>query len=336
MKVLAPAKLILSGEHAVVYGKPALAMAINRYATVTVTRECLPRVLFDLSNLAYCHYLSFNGLSRLKKRIKSKYHRFIQGELGIRDVLQKPFELIQFTLSLLTETLRISLSNGIKLQVQSDIPIGCGMGSSAAIILSVIHAISMHLRIRLSPEKLIHLALQAENIQHGHSSGLDLRVVLQGGTLYMRDQMIEARQAPAMPLYLVNTGVPLSTTGQCVERVAPYFQSQCLGDAFASITNRMDAALQTNSYLDFQEAIRENHRLLVRLGVVPERVQQFISQIETQAGAAKICGAGTIAGEQAGIVLVVTDNALTLQRLCAHFAYSLLPIVCESRGLRAI
>jgi mevalonate kinase len=336
MKVLAPAKLILSGEHAVVYGKPALAMAINRYATVTVTHESLPRILFDLSNLAYCHYLSFGGLRRLKKRIKTKYHRFIQGDLSIRDVLKKPFELIQFTLSLLTESLQISLSDGLKLEVQSDIPIGCGMGSSAAIILSILYALSMYLRIKLSPEKLIQLALQAENIQHGYSSGLDLRTVLQGGVLYVRDQVIEIRQAPKIPLYLVNTGIPLSTTGQCVEWVAPYFRFSYLGDEFAHITNSMDAALQTNSYPHFKQAIQANHRLLVRLGVVPVRVQQFITQVEIQAGAAKICGAGTIAGEQAGAVLVVTENKLALQHLCANFAYSYLPIMCEPRGLRAI
>ncbi len=336
MKVLAPAKLILSGEHAVVYGRPALAMAISQYVTVTVTHESLPHILFDLSNLAYYRYLSFDGLRRLKKRIKSKYHRFIQGDLGIRDVLKKPFELVQFTLSLLMEVLQLSLSDGIKVEVRSDIPIGCGMGSSAAIILSIIVAISMHLRIKLSTEKLLRLALQAENIQHGRSSGLDLRTVLQGGVAYMCNHVVETRRATTMPLYLVNTGVPLSTTGQCVERVAPHFRSQYLGDEFSSVTNRMDAALQTHSYLQFQETIRANHRLLVRLGVVPERVQTFVAQIEAQAGAAKICGAGTITGEQAGAVLVVTKNKPALQCLCAQFSYACTPIDCEPRGLRAI
>ena len=52
MKVLAPGKLILSGEHAVVYGKPALAMAVNRYVTVTASPQLLPFISFDLSDLA--------------------------------------------------------------------------------------------------------------------------------------------------------------------------------------------------------------------------------------------------------------------------------------------
>src|SRR5882724_9751340 len=100
MKIFAPGKLILSGEHAVVYGRPALAMAVNRYATATVTRELLPQISFHLSDLAHRSRLSFGGLQQLKERIKRKYHRFIRGEYSIRQVLHKPFELAQFALGI--------------------------------------------------------------------------------------------------------------------------------------------------------------------------------------------------------------------------------------------
>src|SRR5260221_7671008 len=83
--------------------------------------------------------------------------------------------------------------------VQSDIPIGCGMGSSSATILSVMHAVSTYLKIQISPETLYQLALEAENMQHGHSSGFDLRVAQLGGCIYMHNQQIETRAAPAMP-----------------------------------------------------------------------------------------------------------------------------------------
>ncbi len=64
--------------------------------------------------------------------------------------------------------------------MQSDLPIGCGMGSSAATILSVIYAIATHLHLPISQEKLFQLALEAENMQHGRSSGLDLKIVYAG------------------------------------------------------------------------------------------------------------------------------------------------------------
>ena len=335
MKVYAPGKLILSGEHAVVYGKPALAMAVNRYVTATVTREILPQILFDLSDLAHRGHLSFTGLRQLKDRIKHKYRRFINGEFSIRDVLQKPFELAQFALGVFVESHNLSLPHGVKIQVQSDIPIGCGMGSSAATILSVMHAVSHYLQAPLSQEALFQLALEAERMQHGHSSGLDLRVGLYGGCLYVHEQKIEKRAAPLFPMYLVNTGTPQTTTGQCVEKVSVHFKSNQLGDEFAAVTNHMDAALQNASLSNLRESIRHNHRLLVDIGVVPQKVQQFIAQVESLDGSAKICGAGTVSGDQAGAVLISIDDKQAITPLCAQYGYKVIPISCELRGVHA-
>ena len=132
MKIHAPGKLILSGEHSVVYGKPALAMAVNRYVTATATPQLLPLVSFDLSDLAYEHGLTLTALNRLKSRIKQKYQRFITGDFKIRDVLHKPVELAQFAFTLFLETLNRILTQGIKISVQSDLPMRFGTASSAA------------------------------------------------------------------------------------------------------------------------------------------------------------------------------------------------------------
>lgn len=335
IKVLAPGKIILSGEHAVVYGQPALAMAINRYVAATVTRETLPQILFDLSDLAHHSRLSFQGLRHLKERVKRKYHRFIHGDFSIREVLQKPFELAQFALGILAESQNLSMPHGVKIHLQSDIPIGCGMGSSAATILSVLQATSHYLQIPLSQETLFKLALEAENMQHGRSSGLDLRVALEGGCLYTKGEKIEKRSVPNMPLYLINTGLPITTTGQCVEKVAPLFKSNQLQEEFAAVTISMDKALKEQAWDNMRAAIRENHRLLVEIGVVPEKICQFVSTIESMGGAAKICGAGTIAGDQAGALLVATEDEHVVKALCTPFNYQIIPISGEKRGVHA-
>lgn len=335
VKINAPGKLILSGEHAVVYGSPALAMAVNRYVTATVTHELLPQIFFDLVDLAHHSRLSFSALNHLKDRIKRKYHRFICGDFSVRDVLQKPFELAQFALGIIAESLNLSLPHGVKIHVQSDIPIGCGMGSSAATILSVMHAISHYLQVPLSQEAMFKLALEAENMQHGYSSGLDLRVALNGGCLYMQEQHIETRSLPKLPLYIVNTGTPQTTTGQCVEKAASYFKKSRLQDDFSAVTKTMDQALQQQSWQQMREAIRENHKLLFHIGVVPEKVQQFIKQVELLEGAAKICGAGAVSGDHAGAVIVAVDDKQALAALSSRFNYDVIPISGESRGVHA-
>ena len=335
IRVFAPGKLILSGEHAVVYGQPALAMAVNRYVTATVTRETVPQVLFDLSDLSHHSRLTYDALHFVKEKIRQKYYRFIRGDFSIRDVLQKPFELAQFAMGMIAESLNIAVPQGMKIRVQSDLPIGCGMGSSAATIVSVMQAISNCMQLQLPREKLFNLALEAENMQHGYSSGLDLRVAMEGGCVYLQDQQVQVRDIPELPMYLVNTGTPLSTTGQCVEKVAPLFKSQLLKNEFAAVTQAMDKALQAKSFAEMKEAITGNHDLLVRIGVVPEKVQSFISEVQALEGAAKICGAGTVAGENAGAVWVVAEDKQALTSLTTKFGYNVIPIAGESRGVHA-
>ncbi len=333
MKVFAPGKLILSGEHAAVYGKPALAMAVNRYVTATATPQLLPFVSFDLSDLSYEKSLSLTALDHLKNRIKSKYKKFIHGEYKIREVLHKPVELAQFAMSLFFETLNLTLTQGVKIHVRSDIPIGCGMGSSAATILSIVHAIANHLRMDLSSDIFYRLGLEAENMQHGQSSGLDVRVSLQGGCLFIKEGQIQNRAVPSVSMYLVNTGTPETTTGECVTMAADHFKNSSIGNDFAAVTEAMDVALQQNQFDDIQQSIRANHELLTRIGVVPLRVQSFIKDIERNNGAAKICGAGAVAGQKAGMVLIVTQDENALKELCMKYDHAILPIMGETRGV---
>jgi mevalonate kinase len=336
MQVKAPGKLILSGEHAVVYGRPALAMAVNRYATVTMGENAPSSIALHLRDLAHRSELSRDRLHRFKERIKQKYQRFLRGEYTIRKVLRKPFELAQFALGLLSEALPMQLPDGTAIHVQSNIPMGCGMGSSAATILCVMVAVSRYLQIPLSKETLFELALVAERAQHGHSTGLDLQVIMQGGCLYSHGETKTQQLVPHLPLYLIQTGSPANTTGECVERVASHFQSPHLGDDFEAVTNNMSQALMQQDWLQLKEQIQHNHRLLSRIGVVPERVCQFITEVENIGGAAKICGAGAITGDQAGAVLAFVDDEVSLKNIAARFHYSLEMIACEPQGVMGV
>jgi mevalonate kinase len=118
--------------------------------------------------------------------------------------------------------------------------------------------------------------------------------------------------------------------------VAPYFQSPQLGDEFANVTIAMDYALQQQSLPALHTAMRDNHQLLAHIGVVPPPVQAFITQIENSGGAAKVCGAGAVSGDRAGVVLVMLEDAINLSALCTRFGYQPMPIANEARGVYAI
>lgn len=333
MNIRAPAKLILSGEHAVVHGAPALAMAVDYYAAVKVAP--LPYPLFTLELPAFNDKDSLDAyaLKELRENIEERYKLFQQNKCDINEVLQQPVELIKYALSIIVPLYRIQ--QGMNLQLTSDIPMGCGMGSSAAAIVSVMYAITACAGFNLPLHELYPLALTAENMQHGHSSGMDVQIALHGGCYYRHGETMSKRQIAHLPLYLVNTGVPSVTTGQCVAAVRLYFNGEKdnLTQTFSDVTNEMDKAWQVQSIIKVVETIRANHRLLTYIGVVPQKVQCFIDELEQNGLAAKICGAGAISGEQGGVVLVLGQDEKALAAACQQYGYHYTPVVGAARGV---
>jgi len=334
LRARSPAKLILSGEHAVVYGKPAIAMAINRYAESMVVSSLSSAILFNCLNLEYAKSFTLHALEALKQRIQNKYHAFLEGRCAIRDVLKKPFELLQYTVTHLLETWNIPLSEGLEIRASSDIPIGCGMGSSAALVMSTLYALSHFLKLDIDPVRYLSLGREAENLQHGRSSGLDLHLAMAGGCLRFEEGRTSKRILPRIPMSIVQTGVPQTTTGQCVSAVAKHFKKSSVGEDFASVTELFDEALQTNNIIKIQDCIRQNHRLLIEIGVVPAKVQAFIQALEKEGAAAKICGAGSVVGDAAGVVLIVSERDLSY--IADEYGFSMQPVQEDFYGTHLV
>ena len=346
IKTRSPAKLILSGEHAVVYGKPGLAMAIDYYTEVVVGPYKPQIIKFKCPELGYeCEY-SIDEMRKYKERLAARYKRFIQLEIAIKDVLSEPTELLLYTVATLIDT----VPQGLNIEVSSKIPIGCGMGSSAAMIMSVMKAVNCFLELNMSDSELLSLGRQIENLQHGKSSGLDLQVIMSGGCLKFRtssqqylpnasmkgcpDEIEQLTVAPLPWFSTVNTGTPESTTGEVVTTVAPHFTPEKLAEYFQAVTDAFADALCKQNLLDLQYATKENHKLLMHLGVVPERVADFIASIEQWGGAVKVCGAGSVKGEQAGVVLIVSEQPHI--KLADRFEYQLKEVKMDAYGTEVI
>ncbi len=333
IRTISPGKIILSGEHSVVYGHPALALAVNRHATTTITPQLSKMFSFNLFSSRYMDSVTIKTLREVKGRLAAKYQAFLDGKCGIRDVLQTPFELTEFVLINFMDRVNTKILDGLNIQSDSNIPIGCGMGSSAALILTILLAVSRFLRMPLNEEKLLRLAVEAENLQHGKSSGLDLHTSLNGGCVYFKDGQRYNRAIPKMPMFVVNTGTPTSTTGDCVSSVKQQHADSAIWNDFNSITTNIDHALQNDNVEEFQRLLRENHRLLVDIGVVSDKVQHFIGDVEGQGGAAKICGAGAVTGDSSGIVLISAEDEKQIQSICDRYGYELSEICGEPQGL---
>lgn len=313
---IAPGKLILCGEHAVVAGGTAIAIAVQRYAKTTITRtEKNNSVFFNLLNMEHKGSYTVDKLSAIKNRLKNGYQGFLKGENRLRDVVQKPFELMQYTASNVLDTLSPKTDIGVEIESHSDIPIGCGMGSSAASIVSTNFALSHFFDKKdLTAEKYFELGLDAENLQHGRSSGLDIQMALHGGVVKYQQGKTAVISTPKFNIYFHNSGKPSSSTGECVTQTQMVFQQEPeLLAAFEQVSHDVETAIVNNDEALMINAIRHNHQLLVKTGVVPKNIQTLVAQVEAAGGAAKITGGGSIQGETAGCVIAVgLDNPQAL------------------------
>lgn len=334
MRAIAPGKLILSGEHAVIYGRPALAMAIDRCAQSVITVGAPDLVSFNLLDLKESDSFTLRALNEMKTRLLKNYQLFLSGELGIRDVLHKPIELFEFAFITLLDGLHLKFGDGLNIQTQSNIPIGCGMGSSAATILSLLRGIGHYFRVEFRPDWFLKYSMEAEKLQHGFPSGVDSYISLHGGCALFRNGEATSVPLPRLRMYLVNTGTPAATTGECVVAVKSQFEHDPIWNDFEAVTVGLEQAVRGHQRDDIQQLVRENNRLLQRIGVVPAKVQQFVRDVEETGGSAKVCGAGAVYGDNGGMVLVLSDKAPA--ELCQRYGYELMTVRGDPLGARIV
>ncbi|MDF7805890.1 hypothetical protein P4E94_00475 [Pontiellaceae bacterium B12219] len=334
MKAVAPGKIILSGEHAVVYGKPAVAMAIDRSAVFEMTPQEGDQISFDIPGVDSSESHTLLALRDLKRRVEKKYHEFLSGDIGIGYVLGAPVDLFRFAFIHTLDGLHRQLDSGMVMKLRSSIPVGCGMGSSAATVLSEIRAMGHYLRVDFKPDWYYEYSLEAEKMQHGKPSGVDSYISLHGGCARFQNGQATPISLPRARMFMVQTGIPMSTTGECVMEVERQFGSSAIWNEFEDVTNAFEDAIRRNQEQKLHWLVRENNRLLSAIGVVPKTVQQFIAEIEQWGGSAKVCGAGSVVGEKGGIVLVFADRAPV--QLCEKYGYSVSPVRGDPLGTRIV
>lgn len=307
----APGKIILSGEHAVVYGSPALALAVDRHMRIHYRPDRLPRLSWHTQERT--HVLGLDKLASLRRRLDNHFERYLRGELPITRILQKPAELAFYAVDMARVLSGLEVRPQGSLSIDSDIPIGAGMGSSAALIAALLKLFG-HFDDR---DELIRQVRHCERLQHGRGSIIDAAAVCSGGAVRVQGEQVESLALPEQGLadgfYWLFTGTPASSTGACVDQVRRNFADSPIWGEFHDVTEAFESALMQGENL--LEPIRANHRLLTRIGVVPAPLQRLAEQVEQAGGAAKVCGAGAVSGDQGGLMLLLLPSGMTPAQL---------------------
>ncbi|MCP4503178.1 MAG: mevalonate kinase [Deltaproteobacteria bacterium] len=157
----APGKIILLGEHSVVYGQPALAASIDRGMRVVISK--LPDDAVDGPELRGSGF----GI-----QAKARPDPTGEGPDALRKALARLIELFGESVK------RLSIV------VEGAIPAGSGLGSSAALSVALIRGVHRHFDQDLSDATLLHSATQLEKVFHGSPSGVDHSAIIHGGLIH--------------------------------------------------------------------------------------------------------------------------------------------------------
>lgn len=311
------------GEHAVVYGRPALAAAIDLRLTVRVSARAAGGVRLDLPSLPHAEELPWSGVLGYCRATRESWHEYSRepGPERFRAVRgDDPAHIVKAALGEAAEFLGEDDPPGVEIRVESRLPIGSGFGSSAATAGAVIAGYLSFRGQDLDLGRIERLALEAERRQHGLPSGIDTATVLRGGILQARKlpsgeletETISGSSPLLSRLRVYDTGTPPESTGAVVAAVRARrdqdpARHERLLDGIEAAVRAFRGELARKVEEDparIVQAIRDCQGCLEELGVVPATVRAVVRRIEAEGGAAKISGAGSLAGPGAGSLLV--------------------------------
>jgi mevalonate kinase len=118
--------------------------------------------------------------------------------------------------------------------------------------------------------------------------------------------------------------------------VAKQYEKSNIWDDFKSVTHDVELSLDQLDFPAFKAHIKRNHALLDHIGVVPTSISTLISELEAVGAAAKICGAGSISGEAAGMVLIATEDNESIIPICENYGFTCVPVEMNTTGAHVL
>ncbi|MFQ5578313.1 MAG: mevalonate kinase [Anaerolineae bacterium] len=269
----APGKIILFGEHAVVYGRPALAVPVTQVQAVCRVQ--------DVSAQA--------GVLIVAPDVNRRY----------RLDRASPDDPLAAAVRGALAALNVSSHPGLTLTVRSTIPIACGLGSGAAIATAIVRALAQHLKHPLPPAAVSDVVFEVEKIHHGTPSGIDNSVVAFARPIFFQKNSPIEPLAVGAPLTLVigDTGVT-SPTYKVVGDLRRRWQAEpgryeSYFDRMGRIALRARRAVERGDVAGVGQCMVDNHALLQEIGVSSTELDGLVKAAHgAGAAGAKLSGAG--------------------------------------------
>jgi len=285
-----PGKVILFGEHFVVYGTKAILCSIDKRIKVTsqVISERKIKVKSDICNV----------------------------EVGVDLVSNESIDLMKPFLYLATHTLKkFKKSGGIEIKIESEIPPGIGLGSSSASCVAAAASIT-GLFEKLPKDEILELAIEAERTMFKNTSGADCSVCTFGGLAEydIKNGFKKINSKADFDLVIANSKQS-HITSEVVEKVRKFKENN--EELFASLYKHESAlvqdallALEKNDLSAIGSLMSKNQHLLEQIGVSTDKLDLLVKEAKKTSFGAKITGAGG-----GGCIIVLVDKSNLNQTL---------------------
>ena len=274
----APAKTILFGEHAVVYGHPGIAIP-------------LPSLRLDVT-------ITFSARSRIVSR-----------QVGLNaevDSIPESDPVGKLT-RLLAERFGMP-PVPIAIRINSRLPVAAGLGSGAALSIAIIRAYAQMMRIAITDSEVSEIAFEIEKVYHGDPSGIDNSVIAHEKPIYyIKNKTIEPIETPVeLPILVVDSGLKSATIDVVADVRRRFPGNRPILEAIGKLTSEAVRALKAGDLPALGTFMNENQRLLHKLTVSCGEIDR-IARLALESGAlgAKLTGAG----RGGNMIILAADHA---------------------------
>lgn len=285
VKTSAPGKLMLFGEHAVIYNYPCIVTTVS------------PKVYVEIEKTS--------------------------GQLNIINPQVKDNRFVEETVKVFCEKYKVD--NKLLIKTSSDFSSQYGFGSSSAVTVATILALSKFYEIKISKKEIFDLGYRVTRAIQGVGSGFDIAAATFGGTLYfvIGGKVIEPLSVKEIPLVIGYSGTKASTT-KLVKNLKPDFR---IFEDIKTIVDKAKIALIDGDWNKTGELMNQNHKLLQALGVSTEKLDKMcLAANESGAFGAKLSGAG---GGDCMIALVPDNKRKNVESAIIKVGGKILNVKCN-------
>ena len=281
-KASAPGKVILFGEHFVVYGVKAILCSINKRVTVTAEKTSERKISIN-SEIGKLVLEPNKSILEINSPLKPFYY-----------LANKAIE---------------NEDTGIHIEIDSEIPIGAGLGSSSACCVAGSAAI-FKLFGEISKEEILKRAIEAERTIFENTSGADCTVCVYGGIMeYDKKQGFKKiEDEPNFQLVIANSNIEHSTESMVSEVKAFTIKNK---EEFSKLLNQelelvedVLKLLKENNTIELGEKINQNQEYLETIGISNNQLREMIEIGQKTSFGAKITGSGG-----GGCIFAITDES---------------------------